>query len=333
MPVPRTPLRRPAPSRPLTRRGLLTGGLAGAGLLLASCASPEGSEEAASTPSSSPGDPRVIDLADNVFDLATLGVVPVGTAYGADYLRPTLEPLGLDPAVVEQVLAAELVADSFVPDVEAILALEPDVVLTTEGYTGYYPEQLEVLRGATTVEVLPDADWAERTRALAEAVGRGEDGRARVAAVQERLARLTADVEAAGLAGTTVSLLRLFPPDQVYAFVPPSLAATIVADAGLVQPAVQLQAVPDAALPAYAAQAPFAQETLTDHDADVLLLGEAGEGDLEAFTAGPVASRLSAVQEGRVAAVPYFLWALSSAVGAEQIAADLEQHVLAAGRA
>ena len=78
---------------------------------------------------------RVVDLADNVFDLATFGIAPIGSIYSADYLGPALALLGLDAALLEQVGQRVGVTDGLLdeerdalgaPDVED--AHEPVVV-------------------------------------------------------------------------------------------------------------------------------------------------------------------------------------------------------------
>jgi iron complex transport system substrate-binding protein len=315
--------------------------LAAGSLLASACGATEPTATGVATTSAAPAadgtaspapDLRVVDLSDSLFDLAALGVVVEGNVYGPEYVGAALEELDL-PADVEAGLAeAPNIAPDFQVNVEAILADRPDLVLVTTGFEQFYGDVPDELRAAgIEVVVVEDGEtWQDRTLAVGEAVGRGDEARAYVDEVERDLDDLLADVSDAGLAGTSVSLLRnnALEPGSILAFVPPSTPSTILEQAGLTQPEAQLAAGSAPEFPPYSAQAFLSEENLVDHDADVVLFGEATPGEADVFAEGSVASRLAAVQDGRIHGVPYFLYALNSATGVAEIVEDLREHVL-----
>jgi len=272
----------------------------------------------------------VVDLSGLVFELAALGVPVAGGIYSADFSGPTLDGIeGLDPAVKAKTLEAPAVTDGLTLDLEALAQLDPDLIVIDESYVQYYEDTLDRARQIAPVTVIPSGTWQQTTLALADAVGVRPAGESRVAAAESAVAALTASVRDAGKAGSSVSLLRYF--QQPLAFVPPSLPSQVVEAAGLVQPAAQGPGTAnDGGLPDAQAQKKLSQEVLGSHDADVLVFGYSSDAktELADFTALPVVSRLPVVKAGHVGTVPYFLWALNSAVGVDRITADLQSIVV-----
>jgi len=304
--------------------------------VLAACGSSGSTAPAASSapPASSAApaaaDLDVVDLSGLVFELAALGVPVAGGIYSADFSGPTLDGIeGLDPAVKAETLAAPAVTDGLALDLEALAGLDPDLIVIDESYLQYYADTLDRARQIAEVTVIPSGTWQETTLALADAVGVRAAGERRVADAESAVTALTTSVRDAGKAGDSVSLLRYF--QQPLAFVPPSLPSQIVTAAGLVQPEAQGPGTAnDGGLPDAQAQKKLSQEVLGAHDADVLVFGYSSDPktELATFTKLPVVSRLPVVEAGRVGTVPYFLWALNSAVGVDRITADLQSIVV-----
>lgn len=277
------------------------------------------------------GTPRVVDLADNVFDLAVLGVPPVANIYGSDFLEPVLGYLELPAGVRAGVLDGSLAISGGTADIkinlEAVAALRPELILVTEQFVVLLGEQtMSELRAIGEVVVIPDGpSWQERSRAVAAAVGLDGRGNDRINEAQASIDELADTVRERGLRGREVSLLRTF-TEQFLAFVPPSLASTIVAQVGLTQPAAQLTEHPADSLypaPGYAAQVFFSLERLGDHDADLIVVIANSPTEAERILDDPLLAAGRAVSAGAVHVAPYFLWALNSAIGVQQICADL----------
>lgn len=277
-------------------------------------------------------DLRIVDLSDSLFEFAALGVAPVGNFYGPELLAGTFDNIDADPDIVDAIVGGTNVAPDFALDLEGIAALEPDLVITSDGFAPFFGNGIDEIDAgiAPVVVISTEGDWQQRTRAVAEAVGLDAEADDRIASIEDELNALRAELEDAGLSGSVVSAVRQGPtPGEVYAFVPPSQVSTVLDDLGLVQPAAQSDAgLAEAVFPPPAAQYRLSEELLLEHDGDTILFGEVAPGDLDAFTSGPLASALSGVQSGNVAGVSYFVWALPTAVGVEEILRDIRLHVL-----
>jgi len=313
--------------------------VAATAVLLTGCGSGSGSDGAAAPSTSAPtaaptpsaaADLAVVDLSGLVFELAALGVPVAGGIYSAEFSGPTLDGIdGLDPQVKAETLAAPAVTEGLELDVEALVEVDPDLIVIDESYVPYYGDTLDQAREVAEVKVIPSGTWQATTLALADAVGRHDAGQQRVTAGETAITDLTAAVSGAGKAGTSVSLLRYF--QQPLAFVPPSLPSQVVTAAGLEQPAAQGPGTEnDGGLPDAQAQKKLSQEVLGKHDADVLVFGYSSDADKElaTFEELPVVAQLPVVRSGRVGTVPYFLWALNSAVGVDRIVDDLQSIVV-----
>lgn len=337
-------------SRPLTpeerliieameRREFIVGGAAAAALVVAGCGNDddEGANgdgvqaEAESTdqPTSSAVESRsltVVDLADNIFDLAVLGIAPAANIYGSQFLEPVMGYLDLEAEVRDGVLASGFATEgaSFELNLEAIAALTPDVVLITDQFAALFDESaIEAVREIAELTVVPDqGSWQDRSRAVAAAVGLEGDGEDRIEAAELAIENLRSAVADRGLGGREVSTLR-FAREQFISFVPPALCLEIMTEAGLAIPAAASGLTKEPAFPDYHAQAFVSAELLGDFDADLLVLAEAVPDDGDNVIAQPTLQGSRALDAGAVLRVPYFLWALNSAVGVNQICSDL----------
>ncbi|MEL6893738.1 MAG: ABC transporter substrate-binding protein [Actinomycetota bacterium] len=269
---------------------------------------------------------RVVDLSDFLFDLAALDNAPVANIYGSDFLGPVLDRSLLTDQQRAAILAGDNAAPAFELNVEAVLALDPDLVVTSPSLLAFYPA-IDDLRGATEVLVIDDdIDWRERSRATAAAIGRPDAFEERIADVEASIDQLAVRVESLGLVGTEVSLLRAF-QGEVTAFNPPSIASTIIAEAGLTQPAAQLVDQPDDSIqPDYAAQTVLSSELLGDHQADYAII--ANTLDLSSATAElppdlPIDLIPVLGEDGTNLVTSYFFFGLNSVVGVETIVRDI----------
>lgn len=269
---------------------------------------------------------RVVDLADFMFDLSTLDVELLANIYGPEFLTPVVSAAPLTDEQRAAVLAADNVAPAFELNVEQVLALEPDLIITGTSFVDFFPGITQLEEAANVVLIDDTLGWRERSQATADAVDMPGAFDQRIADAEASIVELAARVESLGLVGTEVSLLRAF-RGEITAFNPPSIASTVVAEAGLTQPAAQLVDQPaDSMQPDYAAQTILSSELLGDHNADYAII--ANTVDLSSATAElppdlPI-ELIPVLDEGGTHVVASYLFtALNSVIGVERIVLDI----------
>lgn len=146
-----------------------------------------------------------------------------------------VEPIGVrDQATVPQYLAREIEGIESVgvdPNLEAVAALEPDLILTTEGYET--DEELSRIAPTVFAKFESSADWKGIHLKFSEALGMEEEGR-RILDEYEARARELAD----SFEGSPpeVSILRASEEFGMSLYLPDSFPGTVVEDAGLSRP-------------------------------------------------------------------------------------------------
>ncbi|MCV2491608.1 iron-siderophore ABC transporter substrate-binding protein [Geodermatophilus sp. YIM 151500] len=232
-----------------------------------------------------PAEPeRVVVLDTGELDsVVALGVTPVG-AVTTDVATGFLSYLQEPAEGVEQV------GTIGEPDLEAIAALGPDLILSNQvRHEDLYDELAQI--APTVFAEYVGAPWKDNVGLAAEALGMETEADAVLAEYQQAA---TALGEAIGdPAATTVSPLR-FVQGSIRAYSPESFIGTVLGDIG-----VTLTGFTEGEYPAFTELSP---EQLDLADADVVLYssyGSSGESGADAVVAGPLWSRLSAVQEGR----------------------------------
>jgi iron complex transport system substrate-binding protein len=231
---------------------------------------------------------RVVVLDTGELDTTlALGVVPVG-AVTTDASDDFLSYLADDAADVQPV---GTVAE---PDLEAIAALQPDLILSNKTRHEAIYEQLGQIAPTVFAERV-GAVWKDNFRLAAEALGLEEEAESRL---EEYEARAAALGESLGdPAGTTVSAVR-FVDGVIRVYTPESFLGTVLADTGLEQ-----LTLPTDRTPTFAE---LGAEQLTSADADIVLFssyGGAEDSGEAAVVAGPLWPRLGAVADGRAHAV------------------------------
>ncbi|TYP82785.1 iron complex transport system substrate-binding protein [Blastococcus xanthinilyticus] len=232
-----------------------------------------------------PAEPeRVVVLDTGELDSAlSLGVTPVGavtTAVSEEFLS----------YLAEDAEGVEVVGTIAEPDLEAIAALEPDLILSNSVRHEDIYEQLAQIAPTVFAADLGDT-WKENLLLDAEALGKEEEAEELLADYEEQAGRLGEDIGDA--AGTTVSPLR-FVGGAIRAYRPDSFIGTVLADIGLDH--IELPAGEN---PTFAELSP---EQLTQGDADIVLYssyGAADESGEAEVVGGPLWPRLTAVQERR----------------------------------
>ena len=256
---------------------------------------------------------RVITLSEIDLDTAlTLGVTPVGTINGRGQAAPPRYLDGKLPAGIE------VVGDIDNPNLETLLELEPDLILTGP----VKPEQLAILNeiAPTVITFNWARPWQESMQRTAQALNKEAEAkavleryRARVDAARQRLAAHQ---------GQTLSIVRWNPKGPSYMF-KDAFASTVAEDVGLRRPAHQQDR-------GHTHSMALSLESLELLDADWLVIGTlatSGEA-VEAMNQAeqtPAFRQLSAIQAKRFGAVDGSLWtSLGGPMAALQVIEDIE---------
>ncbi len=303
--------------------GAVTGALLGA-LVLTGCGgteaeaapSPEetrtvehalGETEIAGTPE------RVVVLDTGELDaVLALGLTPVGATRTdvSDELPGFVAAAGVDPADIADV---GTIAE---PDLEAIAALEPDLVLSNAVRHAEVYEQLAGIAPTVFAEAIGES-WQENLLLAGEALGRSGEARA---LLDEYTARAQEVGELYGdPAATEVSVARFLDGTLVRLYGEGSFIGSVLADVGFARPEVQRT------------QETFVEvspEQVIQADGDLLFhaaYGADGAAAAGQVTAGPLWRSIPAVAEGRAVTVDDDRWFLGlGPLGAGLVLDDLE---------
>lgn len=167
---------------------------------------------------------RVVTLEPLELDTAvSVGITPVGAAVASNvagipaYLGVDgVEPVGTVPE----------------PDLEAIAALEPDLILGTEARHSKLYEQLSAI--APTVFIATQADpWRDNAELTGEALGREDEVAAQISAVDDRCAEIGEEHD---VAGQTAQVIRPRDETTLSLYGPVSFAGSLLECVGYTTP-------------------------------------------------------------------------------------------------
>jgi iron complex transport system substrate-binding protein len=249
---------------------------------------------------------RVVTLDVFAFEAAAVLDVPVvGAVANASMTEGVVAPL-LEGVEIVGTAVGE-------PDVEAIAALDPDLILGAFPNGSALDDQLAAIAPTYLgIDFESSSQWKAVLLALADALGRVDDAETLIADFESRAAGLLVEP-----GGTSFATVRAY-PDSVYVYGPDSFAGTIVEDAGL-----EL-AVPEEGGDGFGAELSY--ENLDAVDADAILFWTANEEDPEAVVAqletSPLYAALPAAQAGRVA-VGGQHWIGSGLIAADAVLDDI----------
>lgn len=250
---------------------------------------------------------RVVVLDSQELDVAlSLGVDPVGVASAAAD--------GALPSYLEIPDGITVVGPMATPDLEAIAALEPDLILSSKlRHEALYP-QLSAIAPTVFAERTGDA-WKENLALYAGALSREQQGRDLLDAYT---ARATEVGDRLGAAERAVSVVR-FLPEEIRLYGPRSFVGSVLADVGFPQPEI-VRDEPDIAVR-------IGPEQIGSADADVVYVTSYGlEGDQPFAQVAPLWETLPAVREGRAFTVDDDAWMLAiGPTGAGLILDDLDR--------
>lgn len=301
---------------------LLAGALLFALLTACSTAAPTPETAATRTVETERGTVEVPAVPQSIVALdeyAALNALSVG-------VRPTTVFGGLSSQVGAAVLGAEGIAVTPAPtmitqpDLEAIAAARPDVIVLTSSGTVLDTTYPQLSAIAPTVVLPFEGPWQDPIRTAGAAFGADDRASALVDAVQERIDTLAARP------GGSLAILASF-QGLLYSPAPANPGSALVAAAGLTRPQAELGAASGAS----ASTIPVSAESLGAHDADHVLVLDGSIYDPDAVTSLPTFAALPAVQAGRTARVDGEMWSGGTALSTWWVLDDLE--ALAQGRA
>jgi iron complex transport system substrate-binding protein len=231
---------------------------------------------------------RVVVLDTGELDTAlSLGVTPVGavtTAVSEDFLS----------YLADDAADVEVVGTIAEPNLEAIAALEPDLILSNKTRHEDIYEELSQIAPTVFADRV-GAVWKENFRLDAEALGLEDEAEELLEAYESDAAALGEDI--GDPAGTTVSTMR-FVEGAIRVYTAESFIGTVMSDIGL----DHLQ-LPTGEVATFAE---LSAEEVTLADADMVLYSSYGSADdsgAAGVVAGPLWPRLTAVEQERAFAV------------------------------
>lgn len=241
-----------------------------------------------------PVDPqRIVTLQDQnaLLPLLELGVTPVASAAlvnddGSHTFRRTE---GFDTDGIEFVGAYGE------PDLEAIAAAQPDLIVSDEGSAEGFYDELSQIAPTVLVQVF-ERPLSDALEDFAEVVGREERAAELRAEYEARIEELR-DALGDDLERTSVSLLSTGDPGTFYQSDSGGQAQhTVMRDLGLVRPLLQRESEAEDF-------AEYSLERLPEHDADAVILtdfgGEEADPGVTALLESPLHANLAATQAGQ----------------------------------
>ncbi|MGW2253830.1 ABC transporter substrate-binding protein [Kitasatospora sp. NPDC001660] len=244
-----------------------------------------------------PGAPlRVVTLDTDVFDSAlTLGIAPIGAA------RPALDGHYPEYWPQSRVAAIAYVGPAGAPDLGAIRALRPDLILSNQMRDGDRYDALREL-APTVLTQTTGAPWRANFQVHAQALSREAAAAAFVGSYQRHLAQVTAALSAAKLLGRKVGLVRFVEGGGIRLYGRQSFPGTVLADAGVGRPDAQNVDQSDFEIPL---------DQIAKADGDLLLYATYGDPDrsgTNTVLASPGWQALGAVKAHRAFPVDDQLW-------------------------
>ncbi|OZM81332.1 ABC transporter substrate-binding protein [Pseudonocardia sp. MH-G8] len=292
--------------RPLTRRTLL----AGAGALLAGCAT-----SATAGPGATAPPDRLVTLGGAAAGLALLlGPTQVGTAsfLSADPLLDAIARIQETPVADVSDAGGEI-------DLERLARLAPDLLV---GFDTPPPDR--ALSSLAPLHAVPrTGDVDTDCRALAAGMGGADRVQHVLADVHARAAETAARLRG-GRAPTVSVLSPGLDGASLYALGTATPAGAVIAELDLPRPGAQ-RSQTDPAQPFV----PISAERFTEHDADLVLLLTGPTANPAFLREQPLWRRLGAVRDGRVVEVDAMRWAsMSCLLGSCWVLDDLASLLL-----
>ncbi|MGL5312662.1 MAG: iron-hydroxamate ABC transporter substrate-binding protein, partial [Peptostreptococcaceae bacterium] len=242
-----------------------------------------------------PAEPKkIVDISGNSEELALLGYTPVGTANVDSYQTDSV-PTYVQNELGESKVVGHSMMDTM--DIEAILALEPDLIIMAPRQEKIYDQLKEI----APVVMVDDEynNWEAKLMDIAEIFEKEDEAQAWLDSYYAKAKEIGEEINAANGDQTYVTVLAS--SGQFMVFTEAGLGTVLRDDMGLKQP-VNMPEQDSITLPT------VTMEGLSEIDADhIIVIGtESDKSDLENSS---VWKEIRAVKEGNVTildASPYF---------------------------
>ena len=252
---------------------------------------------------------RVVVLDTAPLDTAlALGIKPVGTiVYGQ-----------LPEYLGDQVNDIEIVGDGNEPNLETILQLEPDLILSSKpGTERLYRRLSQIAPTVLAEDSGRTGDWPKHFRLYAEALGKSAQAEQLLQTYQEQVQQVKQQINQPET--IEISVLSSY-DSRIGAYTAGSFSGSVLQDLGFARTPSQR------ATRRYAVQ--LSREALPKLDGDFIFLIYSSHfpGGLQKtdFVTDSIFAQLSAVQQDRVCEVPNAVWiAGRSILAAQQILTDV----------
>lgn len=258
-----------------------------------------------------PSEPeRVVVLDSSFLDAAlALGVTPIGATEAS-------AGFGMPGYLAERVPDIEVVGLTDEPNLEAIAALRPDLILGAKvRHEELYDELADI--APTVFTESSGTNWKEGLGVTADALGTADEAEELLAAHESRATEIGEQIDAG-----SASMVRFLLPDEIRLYGPDTFSGSVLTDVGF--------DLGDHGWDEYS-MAYLSAEQLGQADADVVFTTSYGGTDSAEFKAafGPVEplwKRVPAVAEGRQHWVEDDIWMLGiGPIGAGLILDDVER--------
>lgn len=266
-----------------------------------------------------PADPkRVVVLDTDKIDTAlSLGVVPVGAAVAGEAKSwPTY--------FGDKLAGTKEVGVLTEPDLEAITALKPDLILGSKFRQEKFYDELSAIAPTLFTEKV-GITWKENFLFDGKALGKEQQAKDLLAAYEKRATELGAKVGDA--AARKISIVR-FMPAEIRVYGPDSFSGIVIGDTGLGRPERQLLAGKEDKR-----MDKVSPERIAEVDGDIIFVcayGEKAAAQQAKVTGGTLWKNLSAVKAGRTHVVADDIWMTGIGVGAAgKILDDVEKYTQA----
>lgn len=260
---------------------------------------------------------RIVTLTQGSTEaVIALGISPVGAVqgWGADPWYPHWE---------EPLAETEVVGGETQPNVEAIAALAPDLIIGARlRHDEALYEQLSAIAPTVFTETIGES-WLENLPLISAALDRAGEGEALLTAYEQRVTEVSAALEEAGLSEATVSLVR-FNPGQVRLY--DGYPGAIMRDIGLSLPEAQQEILEGNQLVTFTSR-----ERIPVLDADMMFIwstdwwdpGQA-EATRNEWTETELWQNLPVVESGEIYQVSAVYWNLAGGIlSARQVLEDV----------
>ncbi|MEV4812015.1 ABC transporter substrate-binding protein [Micromonospora avicenniae] len=262
---------------------------------------------------------RVVVLdSDKIDTMLSLGMTPVGaTNTGEAKGWPTY--FGAD-----KLASIKDVGQISEPDIEAINALKPDLILGSKFRQEKFYDELSAVAPTVFTEKV-GITWKENFLLDGKALGKEQEAKDLLAQYETRAKEFGAKLGDA--AKQKISIVR-FRPGSIRVYGPESFSGIVLGDAGLPRPERQLLANKDDKR--FDEVSP---ERISEVDGDVIFVtafGEKAAAEQAQVTGGSLWKNLSAVKANKVYVVPDEVWMTGIGVGAaNKILDDLQKYLTA----